>query len=75
MFDFFKKIIRCAKCWKIILPGDPITLQEKEDGLTPKNTEVFEGKSVCCSRERCRGDRKKDGYWTISGVEVNFFSW
>ncbi|MDD2224895.1 MAG: hypothetical protein PHP97_01915 [Candidatus Shapirobacteria bacterium] len=70
-----ESMVRCAKCGGIIIPGDPITLHEREDGLTPKNVVVFEGKSVCCFRKGCRGNHKIDGYWTSSGVEVNFFSW
>lgn len=68
-------MIRCARCWKIILPGDPITLQEREDGLVPKNTVVFEGKAVCCCRKGCCGDQRKSGYWTKFGLETEFYNW
>jgi len=58
------------------MPGDPITLHEKEDCLTPKNTVVFEGKSVCCFRKKCRDNHGIDGYWTSSGkIEKKNYTW
>jgi len=71
----FESIIRCTNCGGIILPGDPITLREKKDGLIPKNSVVFEGKSVCCFRKKCRNGHRIDGYWTGTDVEVEFYKW